>query len=200
MKSSDCCQPVAVDRRRSGASVRGFFQVAIVASRIWRWRAGSGGEVRHRRERRVEALLRVGGDLVHRLERRRRERRQGVALGRERRRPGHEARPRQRHDVVHGEDDGLDARLAQLDRLVVGEAGGGIDGALLERGRLAVVRELDDRRRRPASGPPTASRAWSMIHDEPYLPGMPIFLPLRSAAVLMPGVRPWRSRPTGTVP
>ncbi len=29
-------------------------------------------------------------------------------------------------------------------------------------------------------------RAWSMIHDEPYLPGVPIFLPLRSAAVLMP--------------
>ncbi len=25
-----------------------------------------------------------------------------------------------------------------------------------------------------------------MIHDEPYLPGVPIFLPLRSAAVLMP--------------
>ena len=31
-----------------------------------------------------------------------------------------------------------------------------------------------------------ARRAWSMIHDEPYLPGMPIFLPLRSEAVLIP--------------
>ena len=28
-----------------------------------------------------------------------------------------------------------------------------------------------------------------MIQDEPYLPGVPIFLPLRSAAVLMPESR-----------
>ena len=28
--------------------------------------------------------------------------------------------------------------------------------------------------------------AWSMIHELPYLPGMPIFLPLRSAAVAIP--------------
>ena len=27
-----------------------------------------------------------------------------------------------------------------------------------------------------------------MIQDEPYLPGMPIFLPFRSAAVLIPDV------------
>ena len=31
-----------------------------------------------------------------------------------------------------------------------------------------------------------ASRAWSMIQDEPYLPGIPSFLPFRSAAVLIP--------------
>ena len=43
------------------------------------------------------------------------------------------------------QDDRLDAGLAQLDRLVVGEPGRGVDGALLERGRLAVVRVLDDR-------------------------------------------------------
>src|SRR4029079_11870331 len=28
--------------------------------------------------------------------------------------------------------------------------------------------------------------AWSITQDEPYLPGIPIFLPFRSAAVLIP--------------
>src|SRR5262249_1774086 len=36
--------------------------------------------------------------------------------------------------------------------------------------------------------PAELSRAWSIPHDEPYLPGIPIFLPLRSAAALMPDV------------
>ena len=31
-----------------------------------------------------------------------------------------------------------------------------------------------------------SSSAWSMIHELPYLPGMPIFFPLRSAAVAIP--------------
>ena len=30
------------------------------------------------------------------------------------------------------------------------------------------------------------SSAWSMIHEEPYLPGMPIFFPARPAASVMP--------------
>ena len=34
--------------------------------------------------------------------------------------------------------------------------------------------------------PADCSSAWSWIHDVPYLPGMPIFLPFRSAAVLIP--------------
>ncbi len=34
--------------------------------------------------------------------------------------------------------------------------------------------------------PADLSSAWSWIQDVPYLPGMPIFLPFRSAAVLMP--------------
>ena len=31
-----------------------------------------------------------------------------------------------------------------------------------------------------------ASNAWSMIQDDPYLPGIPMRLPLRSAALLIP--------------
>ena len=34
--------------------------------------------------------------------------------------------------------------------------------------------------------PAEPSSAWSMIQDEPYLPGMPIFLPFRSAAAVIP--------------
>ena len=139
MKSSDCCQP--------SRSIAPYGEVAPGRDRRVEDLALERrvlGEVRHEREGRVEPDLRVGRDLVHGPQRRVGERGERVLLRGERLGARHEAGPRQRHDVVDRQHDRLDARVLELDRLVVGEAGRGVDGALLERGRLAEVGELDD--------------------------------------------------------
>ena len=62
--------------------------------------------------------------------------------------------------------DRLDPRVLELDRLVVGEAGGGVDLALLSAvawpnsGNSTIVTSSGVRFAEPRS-------AWSMIHDEP---------------------------------
>ena len=105
---------------RPFASVYALDHAAMVASRTARWVSGVGGEVRHRRERRVEADLRVGDDLAHRVQGHGHERGERVVLGRER---------RLTHDRVPGPGRGTmsstvrmltgDPLELQLDRLVV---------------------------------------------------------------------------------
>ena len=69
-----------------------------------------GGQLGDRHDRRVEALLRVGDDLVHRPEGRRDEQGDRVALRLERLRPGDQPVSGERHDVVDVEDRRVDAR------------------------------------------------------------------------------------------
>ena len=168
---------------RSGASRRSWPRGSPPgAAGPWRARARPGSPRRRRRG--------VVGDLVHRLERRPDEARDRArASDADRRRPDDDPGTRQRRDVVDAEDvDGLAGPL-ELDGLVVGEA-------------------RSPRRRRPGataapcpkSGYSTivrsatvcsfdASSAWSMIQDEPYLPGIPSFLPTSPSASVDPAAR-----------
>ena len=102
--------------------------------------------------------------------------------------------------VVDVEDERLRPGQLELDRLVVREARRRVDGALGDGRALAEVRVLDDRRRRRASGSAEASSAWSMIQDEPYLPGMPIFLPFEVGGVVDPATTPCANTIDGNWP
>jgi hypothetical protein len=58
--------------------------------------------------------------------------------------PADQARAREGHDPVDVEDGGLLAAALQLDRLVVGKPGRGVDGAGLHGHALAEIGVLDD--------------------------------------------------------
>ena len=126
------------------ASWIGPVQVAMVASRSGRLRLPVVRQLGDGLDRGIEPDRRVRLDLDHRLERGRHERGDRVVLLVERLRARDEPGPRQRRDRVDLEDRDLLAVQLELDRLVVGEPGRGIDRAQLDGGRLGEVGVLDD--------------------------------------------------------
>ena len=139
---------------------------SIVASRIASCASRAVRQLRDGVDGRLQPQLRVGGDRVHRAKRRGDERGDRVAPRLERVDARDESGTGQRRDVVDAqEDDRLTGEL-ELDRLVVGEPGRGVDGSLLDGGTLREVRVFDDldvlgrQSRRPRS-------AWSMTQPDP---------------------------------
>ena len=101
-------------------------------------------EIRNGLDRRIETLLGVGSDVLHRVEGGRDERSDGVALRLESGLPDDQPVAGERRDLVDMEHVDLLAGELELDGLVVGEARRGVDRALRHRGALPEVGVFDD--------------------------------------------------------
>ena len=184
MKPSDCCHP-ARSIEPSAPPVRVFFHVAIVASRISRCRPGSwarsgtaanvasrpfcGSAVISSMARSVAA---VNALRASRLE-------ASVAVPVTRPGPGSamlSSTPRTTGSIP--------ARFSAIGSLLAKPVAASTApcwsaAVWVYWGNSWIVTSLVVR-------PADCSSAWSWIQEVPYLPGMPIVLPFRSAAVLMP--------------
>ena len=140
----DFVHPSRSMRPEAVRGLDGAVHDSIVALRIASWASradSSSGTALIAASRPTCGLAR---DRVHRAERGSDEPRDRVVLGLERARPTIRPGPGSGVMASMWSTTAVSTVELELDRLVVGEAGRGVDGALLDRGTLREVGVLDD--------------------------------------------------------